>query len=268
MYVNGHFQPEIRILSCDMVRSEKRHNWNHENLSSPVWRYYWMPKRHARLILGDIDITPGPDEIILIPPNTPFKTRCPEPLQQFVVHFLAAPPYESVKPALFAIPAKERERAMIDLITKLAEPGRPFDMRLALLNIELCLHALNAIPPESLAFRRDDPKISEAMRRMKEAPGASWRVPELAAEAGMSVNSFIRRFKTHAGTSPIKYLARARVEEACLKLCGSSLSVDEIAEELGFCNRNHFTQRFVELMGVGPAAYRRDFENRSFARPE
>lgn len=258
MYVSGHYQPDIRILSCDMVRALKGHKWDHENLSTPVWRLYWMPKPHARLMLGSLDLTPGPESIILIPPNTPFATRCPEPLQQFVVHFLAAPPFDSVRPDLFAIPANEEDLRLIKLITKLADGASQFGMRLALLNIELCLRALNAIPQERLVFRQDDPKISEAMRRMRAEPGRRFSLPELAAEAGTSVNTFIRRFKARSGCTPQRYLLRARVEEACIMLWSKERSVDEIAELTGFCNRNHFTQCFKKLMGRGPGAYRKE----------
>ncbi len=258
MYVKGHFQPEIRVLSCDMVRGGRHQTWTHENLSSPVWRLYWMPKRHARLIFGVQDLFPGPEEIVLIPPNTPFKTFCPEPLQQFVIHFLAAPPFESVRPELFLICVGGRSRELLDSIIALLDAGSSFDMRLALLNIELCLHALNQAPRGRLAFQKEDPRISEAMRRIRSSPGSSWSVPALASSAGMSVNSFIRRFKEHAGSSPMQYVIRARVEEACIMLWRPGMSVDEIASELGFCNRNHFTQSFVKLMGVGPAKYRKE----------
>ena len=258
MYVSGHYQPDIRILSSDMVRAYKGHCWNHENLSTPVWRYYRMPKRHARLMLGDIDIRPGADEIVLIPPNTPFATRCPEPLQQFVVHFLAAPPFDSVKPDLFVIPATPQDDALMDLIIGIVEGGGQFDMRLALLNIELCLHALNSIPQERLVFRQDDPKISDAMRLMRSGPGRRYALPDLSSDAGMSVNTFIRRFKSHSGCTPQQYLMRARIEEACIMLWRPERSIDEIAELTGFCNRNHFTQCFKKLIGTSPGAYRKD----------
>ena len=264
MYVSGHYQPDVRILSCDMVRASKNHVWNHESLSSPVWRYYWMPKRHARLMFGEIDICPGEDEIILIPPNTPFATRCPEPLQQFVVHFLAAPPFDSVKPDLFVIPATPQDRALIDLIIGIVEGSGQFDMRLALLNLELCLHAINSVPQGRLVFRQDDPKISDAMRRIRAAPGRKYSLGELASDAGMSVNTFIRRFKTHSGSTPQQYLMRARVEEACIMLCRPDRSIDEIADLMGFCNRNHFTQCFKTLMGSGPGSYRKNAPRNPF----
>lgn len=262
MYVSGHYQPEIRILSCDMVRPSAKHNWNSANFSAPVWRYYWMPKRHARLKLEGLEICPGPEEIVLIPPNTPFAGSCPEPLQQFVVHFLAAPPFDSVKPDLFVIPATQADRSLIALITELEERGGGFDMRLALLNLELCLHALNSIPPDRLVFRRDDPEISMVMKAMRDDPGLNPPLRALATKAGMSVNTFIRRFKAHADCTPRQYLMRAKAEAACIMLWRQKESIDEIAEKLGFCNRNHFAQSFKKLMGRGPGSYRKEAPGR------
>ncbi len=258
MYVSAHYQPDLRFVSSSMVRPgiPEHRRWTHENLCEPVWRLYWFPRKQAKLKLGDLELEPGPEDLILIPPNTPFGTVCEEPLEQFVAHFLAAPPFDSLAPSLIRIPAEPCVPLMAR-ITELVESRDSFDLEITLLNMELALHALNAIPSELRRFRPEDPKIGALLRRIRLRPGDRYELKSLAKELGMSVNTLLRRFKAHAGSTPQKYIARARVEAACLMLWHEEQSVDEIASSLGFCNRNHFTQTFIGVMGQGPASYRR-----------
>lgn len=257
MYVTEHYQPEIRILSCDMVTGNLNFSWNSDNLSAPEWRYYWMPKPHARVILDGREYCPDSTEIVLIPPNTPFMSRCSEPLHQFVVHFLAAPPFDAVEPDLIILDARPEWLENIRLIIQLIEQGSRFDRRLAMLTINLCLMGLNAIPPERLRFRPGDPKVLAAMSEIERHYARHAAVPELARAVGMSVNAFIRRFKAYTGATPQQYLINKRIENAGIMLEHSVMTIDEIAEATGFCNRNHLTQSFIKLRGSGPAAYRK-----------
>lgn len=256
MYITEHYQPEIKILSCDMVKGS-HFNWNSDNLSAPEWRYYWMPHPHARVILGQEEYCPGAEEIVLIPPNTPFKSRCAGPLYQFVIHFRTAPPFNMVEPALLVMPAQSGWLELIREIVQLLDQGSAFDRRLAMLSISLCLQGLNAIPAERLHFRAGDLPVISVMREIEQNYAHELTTPYLARQAGMSVNAFIRRFKNYTGSPPQQYLIKTRIDRACAMLEYSAMTIDEIAEITGFCNRNHFTQSFLKWRGTGPAAYRK-----------
>jgi len=258
MYINEHYQPELRILSCDMVRNSPYHQtWTNPNLSAPVWRFYWMPKPHAELILGKKRIKPGAETIVLIPPNTPFKSVCNEPLYQFVVHFLAASPYDTVKPALRQIPVTPDWQAEIDAIIARLDAGNEADREFIMLNLSLCLRALTTVPPEEITIRPEDRKIAECIKRIENDLKKCWNIEELASTAGLSENTLIRRFRNHSGMTPQQFIIHKRLEYAGILLSHSELSIDEIAEEAGFCHRNHFTQAFRKRHKIGPAAYRK-----------
>lgn len=78
----------------------------------------------------------------------------------------------------------------------------------------------------------------------------------LAAEARMSPASFVRHFRSATGSGPREYLIRMRLEEACILLRTSDLSISEIAAESGFPDSNYFSRLFKRKNGISPREYR------------
>lgn len=79
---------------------------------------------------------------------------------------------------------------------------------------------------------------------------------ELAAVAGMAVDSFARRFKATTGLAPYAYVIEERVRRAEALLRETGLSIGVIAFRLGFSSQSHFTTTFRRLRGMTPRAYR------------
>lgn len=109
---------------------------------------------------------------------------------------------------------------------------------------------------------------SEARRRADICDLQAWVMThlraDLSAEAmadrmAMSLRTFARTFKEETGTTPAKFVERARVEGARLKLEQSLLSIDEIAEVCGFGDSERMRRSFNRTVGVSPQDYRSRF---------
>ena len=104
------------------------------------------------------------------------------------------------------------------------------------------------------ARRRIEHLIEQRLR-----PDASQCLPpsvgELAAEAGLSVNHFIRVFCEIAGTTPHQYVM-ARRQQRALTLLGESSLVADVADAIGFSSPAHFVASFRKKLGVTPGEYR------------
>ncbi|OGV69981.1 MAG: hypothetical protein A2283_09500 [Lentisphaerae bacterium RIFOXYA12_FULL_48_11] len=79
---------------------------------------------------------------------------------------------------------------------------------------------------------------------------------ELASVASMSVSQFERRFRQVCHVSPVKYLAKIRVDSACRALRRSVSSLADIALESGFYDQSHFCRQFKKHTGLTPLQYR------------
>lgn len=91
--------------------------------------------------------------------------------------------------------------------------------------------------------------------------GEDLRVERLAERAAMSPRNFARVFVRELGTTPAKFIERARVERARLRLERGDVGIDAIAWECGFGSAERMRRTFRRHLGVVPQDYRRVFEN-------
>jgi transcriptional regulator GlxA family with amidase domain len=82
-------------------------------------------------------------------------------------------------------------------------------------------------------------------------------IAEMAAHAGWSERSFIRRFREETGEPPLRWLTRARVAEARRLLESSDLTVEQVAVRSGFGTAATLRTHFARELRSGPSAYRR-----------
>ena len=85
-------------------------------------------------------------------------------------------------------------------------------------------------------------------------------VEELAKLAGMSVSTLERRFRSHLGTSPKRFILHSKVSAACERLLSTPMSISEISESLGYSEHASFTRAFNSVMHMSPTAYRKYYK--------
>jgi transcriptional regulator GlxA family with amidase domain len=83
-------------------------------------------------------------------------------------------------------------------------------------------------------------------------------VEELADAAGLSPRQFSRAFKEETGQSPAKAVENLRVEAARLLMEQGCHSMDVIADETGFGDRERMRRAFLRALGQPPQAIRRN----------
>lgn len=101
---------------------------------------------------------------------------------------------------------------------------------------------------------------SQELRRVVDYLHTCWSTPislfELADHAGMSVAHLSRLFRQKFGVSPHQYLIRLRCQNACKMLQNSTLTIAEVAQNIGFFDQSHFTRHFKRLYRVTPQDWR------------
>jgi transcriptional regulator GlxA family with amidase domain len=84
----------------------------------------------------------------------------------------------------------------------------------------------------------------------------SLQVSTVAHDLGVSTEHLCRVLKRHTGLTFVTLLRRARVRAACRLLQTSTLSMKEIAGQVGFTSASRFDRDFKTVCGVSPSAYR------------
>jgi transcriptional regulator GlxA family with amidase domain len=90
-------------------------------------------------------------------------------------------------------------------------------------------------------------------------PSRDHSVPRLAERAALSERHFARLFIAETGTTPARFVERARVEAARDLLEAGRTPVETVAEQVGFGSAETMRRAFQRVLGVGPADYRARF---------
>jgi transcriptional regulator GlxA family with amidase domain len=75
----------------------------------------------------------------------------------------------------------------------------------------------------------------------------------------LSERHFARVFIAETGTTPARFVERVRVEAARDLLEAGPMSVEPVAEEVGFGSAETMRRAFLRVLGIGPADYRARF---------
>lgn len=101
------------------------------------------------------------------------------------------------------------------------------------------------------------PGVNAAIVFMQANVGSPVPLSEIARHAGLSVSHFCSLFRDQAGVTPMDYFIRLKLQKARRLLANTSLTVQEVAQQVGYDDRYYFSRLFRKLHGMPPMAYRR-----------
>jgi AraC family transcriptional regulator len=114
------------------------------------------------------------------------------------------------------------------------------------------LSSLRSVPDDS---RHDAPVWLRRVREEIDDAGASMRVRDLAAGAGVHPVYLARQFRRFFGATVVSYLQRRRVTRAADLIASSSLPLSMVAFEAGFADQSHLSRSFRGGTGLTPGTY-------------
>jgi PAS domain S-box-containing protein len=82
------------------------------------------------------------------------------------------------------------------------------------------------------------------------------QVASLARMMSLSISQFERRFKQVFHETPMRFILKSRINEACKLLVNTRHSIAWIARATGFFDQSYFSKHFARSMGVSPRQYR------------
>jgi len=124
--------------------------------------------------------------------------------------------------------------------------------------VKIMLTALRQLErsTESISSTYDE-LIDPIVSRIKEQYAKPLRLKEIAAEMGYSAEYLSARFSKSVGQSFSAYLQQIRLEQACLLLETTDLSVADIARSVGINDIKYFHSVFKSYMNVTPGGFRK-----------
>lgn len=122
-------------------------------------------------------------------------------------------------------------------------------------------HDLGQRPFASLmSFRQtNDAVINKVQAWVAENYATASPVAAMVEVSQLPERSFMRRFREATGLTPLDYVQALRLEEAKQMLEMGDLSVEAIANEIGYEDASFFGRMFRRKVGMTPAQYRLRF---------
>jgi AraC-like DNA-binding protein len=209
--------------------------------------------RHHRLRPGAV--------VVFAPGDAPRASHDPRcRLLVFGMHFaVVRRPQPGLAELAVSGPQVARDQEFLTILAARAyasyrhrgQPGGQ-QARLCLEQMICLLHEESQTPPPVPA----DLVIDDIARQIRQDPGQRWTVPALARHASLSAPQFTRRFRARTGSAPGRFVVLARVERARRLLAETTMTVAQIAADLGYTDPAHFSRQYRQHSGRPPTASR------------
>lgn len=175
-------------------------------------------------------------------------------------------PIFSNLPQLISLRAGERESsvdALIGLLDEEFRVGAPGSRTVAMRYIDAMLIYIlrhwiardDDAPPVWIRGLRD-PVVSRALALVHNDYAHAWTLDTLARAAGASRATLARSFSAFVGTTPMRFLAHRRLAVAKRSLETTTMSLDQIADLVGYGSAFSLSKAFKRTYGTAPAQAR------------
>jgi transcriptional regulator GlxA family with amidase domain len=108
-----------------------------------------------------------------------------------------------------------------------------------------------------------DRRVAAAIRLMEDRIARPLRIARVAESAGLSERQLERLFRSSFGKSPSRFYMDLRLRTAQARLLGTTDSLEEIAEAMGFSSQAHFSHAIKVWSGLSPLTIRKGRRGRS-----
>ncbi|MDQ8203230.1 AraC family transcriptional regulator [Pelagicoccus sp. SDUM812003] len=123
--------------------------------------------------------------------------------------------------------------------------------------IDVLIRKISDDAEESLPAQGTDALVAKALRVIDSGFQTIRSAQELADLLGVSPEHLCRAFRRSQHATPYQVLTRRKMAHACTLLKLSPLTIQEIADSVGFSDAFHFSRAFKKQYGMPPSGMRR-----------
>ncbi len=221
----------------------------------------YMTEGTMKLKLPKGEVTVSAGDVILFPPNHPYRYRHTEKkeLRYYWIHFTGSYAERFLAECGFSslpcVKTTQRENHITakfrNLFEVYEEQGHLQRQRLACALEQLLLSVALSIGEAAREHT-----LERSLRYLHSEYHSEIRIPELAKMENLSHSRYIALFREQTGLSPTAYLIALRMRIACDLLQTTDFSIGQIALTVGYADSHFFSKLFKKYVGISPKQYR------------
>jgi len=226
----------------------------------PCWTLFAVEDGRFHYSIGEESGEAGFGDMVLCPPNMPFIRRTLEPLTFHFLQFvwLMEPSYWAEGRWNGKLTVRDTERLSsnykyLRTITGWDEESMLHKQHMLSDMLRLVILEQGA---RDVGRTQRDTLMDEARKRLTERAYNSFSMKELSDQLKLTPVQFTRRFRKAFGETPSELLNEIRLTRARHLLEGTTLKLDEIAEQCGYENGFYLSRVFSKKTGMPPSVYR------------
>ncbi|UMB59177.1 AraC family transcriptional regulator [Lutibacter sp. A80] len=272
---------KLRLLCCRYWLLDL---WDCHDMVFPFWRLYWNKNEGGELIHQENIYKMDPKFLYIIPPFTSFSTQFTKNhkfnngihvngkqltsfydeneyydkhLIHFFVHFNLGIPFDNVYPGIFKIELTDYLKDKLHYLTnRLKIENSDFKLTFNLKLQAFIKEALTNIGPELWKAIDIDDRVLKVIRFIEINIGKKMSNSDLAEIVNMAPNSFSRLFKEEINITLHNFIQNRKIAKACHLFEHTNKTIEDVAFNLGFSDRYHFSRVFKSVTRLTPASYK------------
>lgn len=256
----------INKISLEILESgfvDAGTDWIGKNICSPFSRVYYIESGEGIIKYKNVKITMKPGNIYLIPAGLKYSFWCENSLRKAYFHINVFKPdgYDLFMGAKKCCEVKSTKTD----IARVIEAYKGTDIKdVMAIKYEMYNAVARFLPQldiESISHATYSGTVQKAIDYIQLNLSNNLTLVEIADKTYISPNTLRKKFKDEVGITLGQYIDDLLFFTAERLLQKSDWSIEEISENLGYCDRFYFSKRFKERYNMTPSRYRKQYKS-------
>ncbi|MBR2025208.1 MAG: AraC family transcriptional regulator, partial [Clostridia bacterium] len=252
---NNHSSEQPLFVNCGACINTPVKHINKNDHGRLDYQLLYMVSGQMQDILTNDKITVMPGDVIVIPPNTPWKFECTgDTIYFYCVHFTGSEVKSRLNEyGIELFPKKNKTCPDNEIPKRFHRLFDGFSKKDRLKNRDLASFLEGVLIETSRAIEKeefDKAVLSKSIRYINEFYTTNIKIGDLAKMENMCVSLYNATFKKILGIPPTKYIIKLRMQYAIELLENGDMPISEIAIMCGYKDTNFFIRTFKSVLNV------------------
>lgn len=239
---------------------DKSRTWNFSKHSHPFFELIFFLEGKASIVTGSEAEPESVDvlgfDVVIYPPGLEHAEHLDLRHRQEIICLWAdTGPTPTFDHAIKLMDERGTLRSLFEMVYAEFTANRPRSAELISCYLQTIF--LQVLQHFSEPPREVTSLVERSLGYIHEHYSRDFDIDELASQVAVSPSYLFRLFKKKMHVTPMHYRNMVRVDKAKLLLADQQLTVDDVAERVGFDDPKYFARVFRELTGMTPSGYRR-----------